>query len=59
MNPAAKFQTVMELYDKGLLCGCYNWIEIDGDRYEELTETLVHDTDCKGKEKIKELLELK
>lgn len=51
MSPAAKLMQVMELYDSGLLCKCENWF-LD----EEEVSTLEHESDCEGREKMKQLL---
>jgi hypothetical protein len=58
MNPAGKLQMAMELYNKGMLCKCTNHQPIgyrDLERIEEEFE-LIHEDDCEGHVKIKELL---
>ena len=61
-NIAGKFQTLSELFDSGLLCNCttYDFIEgIDADGNETFNSFLIHDSDCTGPAKAKELLNTK
>ena len=62
MNPAAKLQQVMELYNNGFLCKCHNWIDdmnVDFEGNEEDRFVLFHESNCEGKEKVLKLLEFK
>lgn len=56
INPAAKFESTMEMFNAGILCKCDNWEEVGSDG--EVTDMeLIHEENCEGIEKIKKMLD--
>lgn len=54
MNPAAKIETLINIYDSGLLCKCceYDIVHIE----DTVKLELRHSTNCEGRVKLQEIM---
>lgn len=57
-SKASMLESVHRLYEQGLLCSCHSVILVEKETANDtvLVRQLIHDTECTGKDKVKEML---